>query len=134
MKFLFIIIFFQALCKENFEMNALRRALRVFCSSATSTERSVLHPATSILQSYSTAATQRRSKPFDESSPPSTKDVAVSERPTPTVIPFQPKVANSVNFIGLVHKPVQFYTSRDGSTWAATVITGLHSSDSSHPW
>ncbi|KAF7813927.1 protein OSB2, chloroplastic-like [Senna tora] len=112
-------------------MNALRRALRVFAYSATSKERPLLHPTTFILQSYSTAGTRKRSKPLPNSSPP-LQEVAVSERPRPSEIPFQPKVANSVNLIGQVHIPVQFHTSPDGKTWAATVISRLY--DSYHLW
>ncbi|KAH9795894.1 protein OSB2 [Citrus sinensis] len=42
--------------------------------------------------------------------------------PKPSEIPFQVKVANSVNLIGHVDAPVQFQTSSDGKHWAGTVI------------
>lgn len=46
--------------------------------------------------------------------------------PRPTEIPWQPKVANSVNLIGYVQIPVQFKTSPDGKYWAGTVISQQH--------
>ncbi|XP_047331491.1 protein OSB2, chloroplastic-like [Impatiens glandulifera] len=51
------------------------------------------------------------------------KDInVVKSWPKPGEIPWQPKVANSVNLIGRVQFPVQFKTSLDGKVWAATVI------------
>ncbi|CAI8594620.1 unnamed protein product [Vicia faba] len=49
----------------------------------------------------------------------------------PTEIPFQPKLANSVNLIGSVNKAVQFETSTDGNPFASTVISTLHHNPSS---
>ncbi|XP_028770148.1 protein OSB2, chloroplastic-like [Neltuma alba] len=115
-------------------MYALRRAVRVFASSAIATGHLVSHPSTFIRQSYATAATtRRRSKRVDEPSPPS-KDDAVSDRQRPPVIPYQPKAANFVNIIGQVHMPVQFQTSPDGKTWATTVLIRELTPDSSHLW
>lgn len=54
----------------------------------------------------------------------------IPSRPRPTEIPFQPKVANSVNFIGVVQSPVQFLASLDGKYWAATIISQDHPSNS----
>lgn len=115
-------------------MNALRRALRVLPTSATSNERSVLHPTTFIVQSYATATIRRRkSKPTSDDSSIASKDVAVFEKPRPTEVPFQPKVANSVNLIGHVHMPLQLHTSPDGETWAATIIARQFSPPDSSP-
>ncbi|KAG5037600.1 hypothetical protein JHK82_018413 [Glycine max] len=48
----------------------------------------------------------------------------------PNDIPFQPKLANSVNLIGHVQSPIQFHVSpNDGYVWASTVITRQDSSD-----
>ncbi|GAB4853550.1 hypothetical protein Ancab_017741 [Ancistrocladus abbreviatus] len=47
----------------------------------------------------------------------------VFNRPRPGEIPFQTKVANSVNFIGTVESPIQFETNPDGKCWAAAVIS-----------
>ena len=60
---------------------------------------------------YSTAATTRKS--------------SKSKFQKPSEIPFQPKLANSVNLIGTVNKPIHFQTSSDGNPSAATVITRL---------
>ncbi|XP_012574795.1 protein OSB2, chloroplastic-like isoform X2 [Cicer arietinum] len=54
-----------------------------------------------------------------------------SKFPKPTEIPFQPKLANSVNLIGTVHKPVHIQTSPDGNLFASTVITRLAQNSSS---
>jgi hypothetical protein len=85
-------------------MNSLRR---VWSSSSNSS--SLLHRLR-----YST--TTRKSK---------------SKFPKPTEIPFQPKLANSVNLIGTVTKPIHFDTSPDGNPFAATVITRLDQDPSS---
>lgn len=68
------------------------------------------HPSLILrLRCYSTPTRTRKSK-----TPP---------WPKPSEIPFQPKLANAVNLTGKVDAPVQFQTSPDGNTWAATVIT-----------
>lgn len=51
---------------------------------------------------------------------------ASSEWARPSEIPFQAKIANSVNVIGYVHVPVQFESSPDGKCWAGTVLTQTH--------
>ncbi|KAK9999866.1 hypothetical protein SO802_019469 [Lithocarpus litseifolius] len=51
---------------------------------------------------------------------------ASSEWARPSEIPFQAKIANSVNVIGYVHVPVQFEASPDGKCWAGTVLTQTH--------
>ncbi|CAN8313777.1 unnamed protein product [Cochlearia groenlandica] len=56
----------------------------------------------------------------------------VKEWPRPTDIPYQPKIANSVDLIGYVNQPVQFHANLDGSFWAGTVITHGSDSDSIH--
>lgn len=43
--------------------------------------------------------------------------------PRPSEIPFQAKMANSVNLIGHVHMPVQFQAAPDDGFCARTVIT-----------
>ncbi|XP_027359050.1 protein OSB2, chloroplastic-like [Abrus precatorius] len=84
---------------------SMRRVLGAFHSHSTLILR---------LRSYSTRTPTltrtRKSKPL----PPTLR---------PSDIPFQPKLANAVNLIGEVHAPIQFETSSDGNTWAATVIT-----------
>lgn len=73
-----------------------------------------------------TAATTGKPEPLEK---PASKAWA-----RPSEIPFQAKVANSVNLIGKVHIPVQFQTSPDGKCWAGTVITEENDSDSSPLW
>ncbi|KAI4352714.1 hypothetical protein L6164_006936 [Bauhinia variegata] len=114
-------------------MHSLRRALALVSSK----EQLVLQPTTFILQSYSTTVTRKRSKSFQKSSSPSPespKDAADAERPRPTEIPFQPKVANSINIIGHVRMPLQFQTSADGKSWAGTVIKREKSPTSPELW
>lgn len=43
--------------------------------------------------------------------------------PRPTEIPYQAKVANSVNLIGYVMTPVRFESTPDGKHWAVTAIS-----------
>jgi hypothetical protein len=81
------------------KMNPIRRVLLLRLRSTTT--------------NYSTAATTTICK--------SSK----SKFQKPTEIPFQPKLANSVNLIGTVNKPIHFQTSTDGNPSAATVITRL---------
>lgn len=52
------------------------------------------------------------------------------EWPRPTEVPYQPKIANSIDLIGYVHQPVQFDSTIDGNFWAGTVISHEPSSDS----
>ncbi|KAJ7973711.1 Protein OSB3, chloroplastic/mitochondrial [Quillaja saponaria] len=116
-------------------MNSLCRALVHSASYPTSRKRLLLHPTTFILQSYSTATNattaRRKFKPLRTSPPPpSPNDVDDIERPKE--IPFQPKVANSVNLIGHIRKPIHFQTSLSGNSWAGTIIcreqySGSHS-------
>lgn len=55
--------------------------------------------------------------------------------PRPSEIPFQPKVANSVNLVGYVQKPVQLQASPDGKYWAGTILAqgARTTSDSDSP-
>ncbi|KAL1205009.1 Protein OSB4 [Cardamine amara subsp. amara] len=53
-----------------------------------------------------------------------------NELPRPTEIPYQPKIANSIDLIGYVHQPVQFDATNDGQFWAGTVISHGPSSES----
>lgn len=46
-----------------------------------------------------------------------------ADLPRPSEIPWQSKVANSVNLIGQVQIPVQFEASPDGKYWAGTIIS-----------
>ncbi|KAL2502783.1 Protein OSB3 [Forsythia ovata] len=48
---------------------------------------------------------------------------ALAVWPRPTEIPYQAKVANSVNLIGYVKSPVRFESTPDGKHWAVTVIS-----------
>lgn len=57
-----------------------------------------------------------------------------SDCPRPREIPFQAKVANSVNLVGYIGQPIQFQISPDSKNWAATVITQKPSSDSPPLW
>ncbi|GAB2291444.1 hypothetical protein Dimus_025699 [Dionaea muscipula] len=54
----------------------------------------------------------------------------VFNRPRPSEIPFQTKVANTVNLIGTVQSPIQFRSSPDGKCWAGTLISHQQFSDS----
>jgi len=80
-------------------MNPIRRVLLLRLRSTTT--------------NYSTAATT------------TTRKSSKSKFQKPTEIPFQPKLANSVNLIGTVNKPIHFQTSTDGNPSAATFITRL---------
>ncbi|KAL8128518.1 hypothetical protein V2J09_017673 [Rumex salicifolius] len=62
------------------------------------------------------------------SSSSSSAAAAASEPQRPAEIPFQPKVANSLNFIGVVQSPLQFLASLDGNYWAATILSQPHPS------
>lgn len=53
-----------------------------------------------------------------------------SEWPRPTKIPYQPKIANSIDLVGYVTQTVQFKANHDGSFYAGTVISNGPSSDS----
>lgn len=55
--------------------------------------------------------------------------------PRPSEISFQPKVANSVNLVGYVQKPVQLQASPDGKYWAGTILAqgARTTSDSDSP-
>ncbi|KAL6977781.1 hypothetical protein U1Q18_026567 [Sarracenia purpurea var. burkii] len=50
------------------------------------------------------------------------KEESKADWPRPSEIPWQTKVANSVNLIGYVQIPVQFKVSSDGKYWAGTII------------
>ncbi|XP_052183846.1 protein OSB2, chloroplastic-like isoform X2 [Diospyros lotus] len=56
-----------------------------------------------------------------------------SSWPRPSEIPFQTRVANSVNLIGDVEIPVQFKTSADGKYWAGTIISQSDPDSSDSP-
>ncbi|CAA2978380.1 protein OSB4, chloroplastic-like [Olea europaea var. sylvestris] len=49
--------------------------------------------------------------------------------PRPTEIPYQAKVANSVNLIGYVKTPVRFESTPDGKHWAVTAISQENGND-----
>ena len=51
----------------------------------------------------------------------------------PSEIPWQPKVANSVNLIGHVQIPVQFEATPDGKYWAGTIISQQDGDSSDSP-
>lgn len=120
----------------------------------------VLHHSSSFYSTATTSKgsqknTQRKAKSRDSPSPPpppppslslfaasadqknvvSQKDKCVYgdgyEWPRPSEIPWQAKVANSVNLIGYLQIPVQFEASQDGKYWAGTVITQHKASHSS---
>ncbi|KAF8396132.1 hypothetical protein HHK36_017745 [Tetracentron sinense] len=58
----------------------------------------------------------------------------VPDWPRPSEIPWQAKVANSVNLIGSVRMPVQFQASPDGKYWAGTIISQEKSADFPPLW
>ncbi|KAI5442159.1 protein OSB2, chloroplastic isoform X2 [Lathyrus oleraceus] len=91
-------------------MNSLRR---VWCSSNSALLR--LRYRNSSYYSSTTTTTRKSKSKFSK----------------PTEIPFQPKLANSVNLIGSVNTPVQFETSPDGNPFAATIISSLDHNPSS---
>ncbi|KAJ4702809.1 Protein OSB2, chloroplastic-like protein [Melia azedarach] len=93
-------------------MNALRRVATHIVRSRSTVKRVVLRPTASFTPQYSSKAGQ--------SSEAATKTAV--DWPRPSEIPFQAKVANSVNLIGYVDAPIQFKTSPDGKDWAGTVI------------
>ncbi|KAK6126198.1 hypothetical protein DH2020_040079 [Rehmannia glutinosa] len=107
-----------------------------------------LHPITSLQQSnlYSTKTapysqkTQRLTN--DRTQKPSEQSSSFSQRfkkqtgakidwPKPIEIPYQAKVANSVNLIGHIKTPVQFGAAPDGKDFAATVISQENSGENS---
>lgn len=55
----------------------------------------------------------------------------VSSWPKPSEIPYQAKVANSVNLVGFVQTPVHFEASSDGKYCASTVVAHENSDDNS---
>ncbi|KAK9274540.1 hypothetical protein L1049_021789 [Liquidambar formosana] len=54
--------------------------------------------------------------------------------PRPGEIPWQAKVANSVNLIGRLQMPVQSHSSSDGKFWAGSIITQDPTSHSPSLW
>lgn len=109
-------------------------------SFATSTTTSAAGSSTRRKTSYklhkanvfepSTTASDTAAWPKPRESPA----VAEFEWVRPCEIPFQAKVANSVNLVGYVHIPVQFEASSDGKPWAGTVITQELASESAPLW
>lgn len=87
-------------------MYSLRRVLAQIGRSQTTVKRIILY---SPAHQFTKATTKTTTS----------KDVVW---PKPSEIPFQVKVANSVNLIGHVDAPVQFQTASDGKHWAGTVI------------
>ncbi|XP_021901600.1 protein OSB3, chloroplastic/mitochondrial-like isoform X2 [Carica papaya] len=124
-------------------MSSLAKALarRVYSSSqlrATPTrERTWV-----ILQQFHSISTTTASRTGSGAEPKSYKltntPIEMAETPSwprPAEIPYQPKVANSVNLIGFVNQTVEFQAASDGKFWAGTVISQRSSSsDSSGVW
>ncbi|KAJ8760515.1 hypothetical protein K2173_015182 [Erythroxylum novogranatense] len=82
--------------------------------------------AISVLLQSSSYATSSAKNPMPTTNPSSSSSLLSSSSspwPRPKEIPFQAKVANSVNLIGYLNTPVQFQASSDGKDWAATVLT-----------
>lgn len=94
-------------------MYSLRRVMAQIGRSQTTVKRIILYSPAHFTRPFSSRAHQ-----FTKATT-KTKDVVW---PKPSEIPFQVKVANSVNLIGHVDAPVQFQTSSDGKHWAGTVI------------
>ncbi|XVE48453.1 hypothetical protein DITRI_Ditri01bG0003600 [Diplodiscus trichospermus] len=80
------------------------------------------------LQSFCISTASKSKKPSDS------KPSAPTEWPSPSKIPYQSKVANSVSLSGYIHMPVQFEAASDGKFWAGTVISQNPSSDSPPLW
>ncbi|XP_019107036.1 protein OSB2, chloroplastic isoform X2 [Beta vulgaris subsp. vulgaris] len=92
-------------------MNFLRKNFIKTCKIHTH-----LNPC-SLSSPFSTNFSSSQQK-FQAFSPMEKKELA-----RPSEIPFQPKVANWVNFVGTVRTPVEFCTSVDGKSWASTIIS-----------
>lgn len=97
-------------------MHSLRRVVAQIGHSQTTVKRIILYSPGHFTQPYSTRANQLTKAATR------TTTSKVADWPKPSEIPFQVKVANSVNLIGHVDAPVQFQTSSDGKHWAGTVI------------
>ncbi|PON68629.1 Single-stranded DNA-binding protein [Parasponia andersonii] len=89
--------------------------------------------ATNTVGGDTTSQTSPHSPSWNILLPAGEPEPAKSSGPAPArpgEIPFQAKVSNSVHLIGYVHAAVQFETSANGSSWAATVITQQNPSSS----
>ncbi|XP_065861675.1 protein OSB3, chloroplastic/mitochondrial-like [Euphorbia lathyris] len=107
-------------------MNTVSRAVAQSMSS-----RRFLLRLQSSCSAFSSAATE--ANPFTTSKQKAPPFPSSSNWPKPRQIPFQPKVANSVNLIGYISQPIQFKSSSDDKHSAATALTHHLSSDS-HLW
>uniref|UniRef100_A0A5B7B510 Uncharacterized protein n=1 Tax=Davidia involucrata TaxID=16924 RepID=A0A5B7B510_DAVIN len=147
-----------------FSSTSSRKCLMLLQSIST-LQQSSLYSTTSTSTSSSKNQQQQRykkPKPQPEQSSPSLSSASFSEVvqkkalvsqgenekgmeeannwPRPSEIPWQTKVANSVNLIGRVQIPVQFQASPDGKYWAGTIISqqneeaAIFSSDSPPFW
>ncbi|XP_010538289.1 PREDICTED: protein OSB4, chloroplastic [Tarenaya hassleriana] len=115
----------------HFVARSLTRTLK--SSSLTTIKRSrVLSQQFHSTICTNSGSSRGRSSSTNSGSPEPAKAPATeTEWPRPKEIPYQPKVANSVNLIGYVNQPVQFEASSDGKFWAGTVVSHGSSSDSS---
>ncbi|KAL6519390.1 hypothetical protein OROGR_018710 [Orobanche gracilis] len=82
-----------------------------------------------LYSSKTTTKTQRLTKSATPAQSPSLSDginnqtVSTINWPKPIEIPYQAKVANSLNLIGRVKTPVQFDSASDGNHFAAAVVS-----------
>ncbi|XP_010265383.1 PREDICTED: protein OSB2, chloroplastic-like isoform X2 [Nelumbo nucifera] len=115
-------------------MKSIYRAFAGVLSSP-STKKWLLHPIVVQSSVYSTTSMKQKStrKPKSEPSTsesdhkefytvPKRPEKEETNWPRPSEIPWQAKVANSVNLIGSVAMPVHFQASPDGKYWAGTII------------
>lgn len=141
----------------NFLISSSRRAIaaQILSSSISSPKCLIPLYSNAILQQYSLYSTTpitggkkknhqlqksnpkqlKTQDPVEQSPPPSSFHQEIQKKtssvsvnwPRPSEIPWQAKVANSVNLIGRLEMPVQFQASPDGKYWAATIIAQQHS-------
>ncbi|KAK2990109.1 hypothetical protein RJ640_001777 [Escallonia rubra] len=109
------------------EMHFLTRAFAAQIWRSSRASRKLLSPTTALQHSspYSSSAAAWQNsarKPKTQQAPNVVEPVRKDHCPRPSEIPWQVKVANSVNLIGRVKIPVQSQASSDGKFWAGTII------------
>ncbi|XP_057992185.1 protein OSB2, chloroplastic isoform X3 [Hevea brasiliensis] len=111
-------------------MNSLCRALGQSTRRTRSCSLQFLLHSSYSISSSSSNSFATNAKPSTVSQLKSRPLPSSSDWPRPREIPFQAKVANSVNLVGYVSQPIQFQASPHSQNWAATVITQNPSFDS----
>ncbi|XP_071724548.1 protein OSB4, chloroplastic-like [Rutidosis leptorrhynchoides] len=134
-------------------MNPICRALMQIASSQPTRELMLVLRLSCVSQPYSTASNQKStrtarvsttkkvpeetSQMSTEAPPPPSQSLNVAtdhQCVRPTEIPYQAKVANSVNLIGYVQMPIKSEIADDGKFWAGTIISQDATSDSPPLW